>query len=208
MPLYEYQCRRCGKVFEMLLRIKDADKDLDCPNVTPTRLSASFPPSLPGAVARPVRAALPERDSPRSVGRKIKIQSTTGSPLLRLGFRGSSRGWLHRAHAATNSHAAHHHSASLAFGLGVFHMFQHLVVVVHHGLPHVNIRLPTCLLIGVANGGNVGLHLVKSGMHFLHICFHGLDVFLAHRLHVLMPLRPLARPYAGCWRLRSPLRPA
>ena len=25
MPLYEYQCRSCGKVFEMLRRMKDAD---------------------------------------------------------------------------------------------------------------------------------------------------------------------------------------
>jgi putative FmdB family regulatory protein len=32
MPLYEYQCRRCGKAFEMLRRIKDADNDLECPN--------------------------------------------------------------------------------------------------------------------------------------------------------------------------------
>jgi putative FmdB family regulatory protein len=32
MPLYEYQCRRCGKVFEMLRRIKDTDNDLECPN--------------------------------------------------------------------------------------------------------------------------------------------------------------------------------
>ena len=32
MPLYEYQCRRCGKVFEMLRRIQDTDNDLECPN--------------------------------------------------------------------------------------------------------------------------------------------------------------------------------
>ena len=48
-------------------------------------------------------------------------------------------------------------------------------------------------------GGNVGLHLVKSGMHFLRIRLHGCDVFLAHRLHLLMPLSPLAprTPGAG-----------
>ncbi len=97
---------------------------------------------------------------------------------------------------ATHSHAAHHHPASHAFGLGIFHVFQHLVVVVQHGLPHVNIRLPACLLIGIADGGNVGLHLVKSGMHFLRIRLHGFDVFLAHRLHLLMPLCALARRYA------------
>jgi putative FmdB family regulatory protein len=32
MPLYEYHCRKCGKIFEMLRRIKDADSDLECPN--------------------------------------------------------------------------------------------------------------------------------------------------------------------------------
>jgi len=31
MPLYEYQCGNCGKIFEMLRRIKDADTDLECP---------------------------------------------------------------------------------------------------------------------------------------------------------------------------------
>lgn len=31
MPLYEYQCQRCGKTFEMLRRISDADCDLECP---------------------------------------------------------------------------------------------------------------------------------------------------------------------------------
>jgi putative FmdB family regulatory protein len=32
MPLYEYQCRACGKSFEMLRRMQDADKDLQCPD--------------------------------------------------------------------------------------------------------------------------------------------------------------------------------
>ena len=31
MPLYEYQCGECGKVFELLRRMKDADTDLECP---------------------------------------------------------------------------------------------------------------------------------------------------------------------------------
>ncbi len=31
MPLYEYQCRSCGKIFELLRRISDADNDLECP---------------------------------------------------------------------------------------------------------------------------------------------------------------------------------
>lgn len=31
MPLYEYRCRRCGKIFEMLRRMQDADRELECP---------------------------------------------------------------------------------------------------------------------------------------------------------------------------------
>lgn len=31
MPLYEYQCRSCGKIFELLRWINDADRDLECP---------------------------------------------------------------------------------------------------------------------------------------------------------------------------------
>jgi putative FmdB family regulatory protein len=32
MPLYEYKCRTCGKLFEMLRRMQDADFDLECPD--------------------------------------------------------------------------------------------------------------------------------------------------------------------------------
>lgn len=32
MPLYEYQCRACGKRFEMLRRMKDAERELECPS--------------------------------------------------------------------------------------------------------------------------------------------------------------------------------
>jgi putative FmdB family regulatory protein len=31
MPLYEYRCRKCGKQFELLRRMADADRDLVCP---------------------------------------------------------------------------------------------------------------------------------------------------------------------------------
>jgi putative FmdB family regulatory protein len=32
MPLYEYRCERCGKSFEMLRRMQDADRELQCPD--------------------------------------------------------------------------------------------------------------------------------------------------------------------------------
>jgi putative FmdB family regulatory protein len=31
MPLYEYQCRKCGYTFEMLRSMKDADRTAECP---------------------------------------------------------------------------------------------------------------------------------------------------------------------------------
>ena len=31
MPMYEYRCRACGKSFEMLRRMQDAERDLKCP---------------------------------------------------------------------------------------------------------------------------------------------------------------------------------
>ena len=32
MPLYEYRCEHCGKRFEMLRRMQDADRELKCPD--------------------------------------------------------------------------------------------------------------------------------------------------------------------------------
>jgi putative FmdB family regulatory protein len=29
--MYEYRCRKCSKRFEMLRRMADADRDLECP---------------------------------------------------------------------------------------------------------------------------------------------------------------------------------
>ncbi len=31
MPLYEYRCRVCGRTFEKLRRMADADRDIQCP---------------------------------------------------------------------------------------------------------------------------------------------------------------------------------
>jgi putative FmdB family regulatory protein len=31
MPIYEYRCEECGRVYEMLRRYSDADCDLKCP---------------------------------------------------------------------------------------------------------------------------------------------------------------------------------
>ena len=31
MPMYEYRCKDCGNRYEMLRRMQDADRDLECP---------------------------------------------------------------------------------------------------------------------------------------------------------------------------------
>lgn len=31
MPLYDYRCRSCGKTFELLRQMQDAERDLECP---------------------------------------------------------------------------------------------------------------------------------------------------------------------------------
>jgi putative FmdB family regulatory protein len=31
MPLYEYRCKKCGKQFERLRRMHDADREQECP---------------------------------------------------------------------------------------------------------------------------------------------------------------------------------
>ncbi|HEY1336984.1 MAG TPA: zinc ribbon domain-containing protein [Bryobacteraceae bacterium] len=31
MPLYEYLCKKCGKRFEKLRRMQDADREQECP---------------------------------------------------------------------------------------------------------------------------------------------------------------------------------
>lgn len=32
MPMYEYRCAKCGRVYEQLKRMSEADKDLQCPH--------------------------------------------------------------------------------------------------------------------------------------------------------------------------------
>ncbi|HKT89654.1 MAG TPA: zinc ribbon domain-containing protein [Candidatus Sulfotelmatobacter sp.] len=42
MPLYEYQCRKCGHVFEKLRRIADADSHLECPKCASDEVERQF----------------------------------------------------------------------------------------------------------------------------------------------------------------------
>ncbi len=38
MPIYDYVCRACGKTFEMLRLVKDADRNLECPECHSDRI--------------------------------------------------------------------------------------------------------------------------------------------------------------------------
>ena len=38
MPLYEYRCSGCGKVFEQLRRMQDADRGVVCPSCESERV--------------------------------------------------------------------------------------------------------------------------------------------------------------------------
>ena len=42
MPLYEYQCRRCGNSFEKLRRMQDADAELQCPDCRSEEVERQF----------------------------------------------------------------------------------------------------------------------------------------------------------------------
>ncbi|MFC2003693.1 zinc ribbon domain-containing protein [Chloroflexota bacterium] len=45
MPIYEYECKKCGGRFELLRSIKDNDNDIRCPKCgkdSPKRLLSSF----------------------------------------------------------------------------------------------------------------------------------------------------------------------
>ena len=42
MPLYEYQCENCGKVFELLRRMSDSDGDIACPKCHSQKVDRQF----------------------------------------------------------------------------------------------------------------------------------------------------------------------
>ena len=42
MPLYEYQCEKCGKVFELLRRMSKSDRGVECPACHSTRVDRKF----------------------------------------------------------------------------------------------------------------------------------------------------------------------
>lgn len=51
MPIYEYRCRGCGNIFEMLRRMNDADSDLECPKCRSTKVERQFSTFATGGCA-------------------------------------------------------------------------------------------------------------------------------------------------------------
>jgi putative FmdB family regulatory protein len=57
MPLYEYRCQKCGTSFEMLRRIQDADRDLECPQCKSEHVERLLSTFAAGGCVRSSRAS-------------------------------------------------------------------------------------------------------------------------------------------------------
>ena len=53
MPLYEYKCQACGKTFEMLRRMQDADRELECPECESAKVERQFSTFATGGCGAP-----------------------------------------------------------------------------------------------------------------------------------------------------------
>jgi putative FmdB family regulatory protein len=56
MPLYEYECQRCGRLFDARREIKESDSEIRCPTcgaTEPKRLFSRFATSCSEAGCRP-----------------------------------------------------------------------------------------------------------------------------------------------------------
>ena len=53
MPLYEYRCPKCGKTLEMLRRMQDADRDLECPECRSAQLERQLSTFATGGCGTP-----------------------------------------------------------------------------------------------------------------------------------------------------------
>ncbi len=42
MPIYEYNCEKCGKTFEKLVRASDRDKEVECPDCGSSKVKKVF----------------------------------------------------------------------------------------------------------------------------------------------------------------------
>jgi putative FmdB family regulatory protein len=69
MPRYEYRSKKCGKRFEQLRRMADADRDLECPGCHPPEVDREISTFASGGCGAPARRASLERADRQPVGR-------------------------------------------------------------------------------------------------------------------------------------------
>ena len=58
MPIYEYECRKCGEKFEAIRSIADNDSEINCPKCeakNPRRVCSVFAPVSSGGACAPSR---------------------------------------------------------------------------------------------------------------------------------------------------------
>jgi putative FmdB family regulatory protein len=56
MPVYEYECPKCGEKFELRRNIADKDSDISCPKCgakAPKRILSLFSTTFPGGSCTP-----------------------------------------------------------------------------------------------------------------------------------------------------------
>ena len=61
MPSYEYDCRKCGQVFEAMRKVDDRDKPLPCPECESTRVERKLSAYVSGRVASSTTGCSPEK---------------------------------------------------------------------------------------------------------------------------------------------------
>ena len=49
MPIYEYRCEECGRTYEQIRRMSEADKDLKCPSCESTKVARQVSTFAAGA---------------------------------------------------------------------------------------------------------------------------------------------------------------
>ena len=52
MPIYEYRCQSCGKVYEQIRRASEADRDLECPECQSKRIERLISSFASGGCSR------------------------------------------------------------------------------------------------------------------------------------------------------------
>ena len=58
MPMYEYECQRCGRLFDVRRGVSDSDSEIECPTCgakNPKRLLSRFTSCSPESGCRPTR---------------------------------------------------------------------------------------------------------------------------------------------------------